>query len=79
MFYKLLTGLPPTGMSPLSLRVTVRKFLSRAAFYLFVVARVGAVFLQFCEGRSSFAHVDQLQAEQIFHNIAIHVCKVISA
>ena len=38
-----------------------------AAFYLFVVARVGAVFQQFCEGRSSFAHVDQLQSEQILY------------
>ena len=50
---------------------------SRAAFYLFVVTRVSAVFPQFCEGRNSFAHVDQLQSEQIFHYI--HVCKVISA
>ena len=50
---------------------------SRAAFYLFVVTRVGAVFPQFCEGCNSFAHVDQLQSEQIFHYI--HVCEVILA
>ena len=50
---------------------------SRAAFYLFVVARASAVFPQFCEGRSSFARVDQLQFDQIFHYI--HVCEVISA
>ena len=51
-----------------------RTYCSRADFYLFVVARV---FPQFYEGHSSFARVDQLQAEQIFHYI--HVCKVISA
>ena len=50
---------------------------SRAAFYLFVVTRVGALFSQFYEGRNSFACVDQLQSEQIFHYI--HVCEVISA
>ena len=42
---------------------------SRAAVYLFVVARVGAVFPQFCELSNSFAPVDQLQSEQIFHYI----------
>ena len=50
---------------------------SRAAFYLFVVARVSAVFPQFCEVSNSFARVDQLQSEQIFHYI--HFCKIISA
>ena len=50
---------------------------SRAAFYLFVVARVGAVFPQFCEVSNSFARVDQLQSEQIFHYI--HFSKIISA
>ena len=40
---------------------------SRTAFNLFVVARVGAVFPQFCEVSNLFAHVDQLQSEQIFH------------
>ena len=52
-------------------------YFSRAAFYLFVVARVGAGFPQFCEGCISFACVDQLHSEQIFHYI--HVCEVISA
>ena len=50
---------------------------SRAAFYLFVVAQVSAVFPQFCEGRNSFARVDQPQSEQIFHYI--NVCEVILA
>ena len=50
---------------------------SRAAFYLFAVAQVSAVFPQFCEGRNSFARVYQPQPEQIFHYL--HVCKVISA
>ena len=50
---------------------------SRAAFYLLVVTRVGFVFPQFCEVSNSFARVDQLQSEQIFHDI--HFCKIISA
>ena len=50
---------------------------SRAAFYLFVVAQIGAVFQQFCDLSNSFARVDQLQTEQIFHYK--HFCKVISA
>ena len=50
---------------------------SRAAFYLFVVARVGTVFPQFCEVSNSFARVNQLQSEQICHYI--HFCKIISA
>ena len=49
----------------------------RAAFYLFAVAQVGAVFPQVCEGCNSFACVDKLQSEQIFP--FIHVCEVISA
>ena len=49
----------------------------RAAFYLFVVARVGAVFRQFCEVSNLFARVDQLQSEQIFHYI--YFCKITSA
>ena len=40
---------------------------SRAAFYLFVVARVGAFSGNFCKVSNSFARVDQLQSEQIFH------------
>ena len=39
----------------------------RAALYLFVVARVGAFSHNFCEVSNSFARVDQLQSEQIFH------------
>ena len=50
---------------------------SRAAFYLFVVTLVGAVFQQFYEVSNSFALVDQLQSKQIFHYI--HFCKIISA
>ena len=50
---------------------------SRAAFYLFVVARVGAVFPQFCEVSNSLARADQLRSEQIFHYI--HFSKIISA
>ena len=49
----------------------------RAAFYLFVVARVGNIFPQFCEASNSFARVDQLQSEQIFHYK--HFCKITSA
>ena len=40
---------------------------SRAAFYLFAVAGVGAFSHNFCEVSNSFARVDQLQSEQIFH------------
>ena len=50
---------------------------SRAAFYLFAVAQVGAVFPQFCEVSNSLARVDQLQSEQIVHYIDF--CKIISA
>ena len=50
---------------------------SRTAFCLFVVAQVGTVFSQFCDGRNSFARVYQLQSEQIFHYI--HICEVIPA
>ena len=42
-------------------------------YFICCYLRVSAVFPQFCEGRSSFTRVDQLQSEQIFHYI--HVCE----
>ena len=40
---------------------------------LFVCCCTSRCFPQFCEGPNWFASVDQLQSEQIFHYIHVHV------
>ena len=49
-------------------RISVR-ISPRATFYLFAVARVGAVYLQFYEGCNLFAPLGTLPSEQVFHYI----------